>query len=255
MPKYRKLWTKITQSWDVNDMPDDFTRLLWVLLPLALDREGRGVWNMGWIKGRTMPFRDDVSCDRILVAMEWYVQRGMVVVYEVGERRYFYVPTFKDYQTGTDRESPSILPDPPCFNSRVTHDLLTSNSRVDADEVTHVLTHAASASASEYVSESLSSSVLSSLTQNSEKTDEEKLVDAFVDAANMPITLEDKETRDAIDAMLHKHVIPADIYKAMEVMCEKNFVLRSISSVVNPAIICANQRYANEMVNWRKATK
>lgn len=42
MPKYRKLWIKTVESHDINEMPDDFTRLLWVLLPLGLDSEGRG---------------------------------------------------------------------------------------------------------------------------------------------------------------------------------------------------------------------
>ena len=32
MPLYRKFWVKTTESQDINDMPDDFTRLLWVLL-------------------------------------------------------------------------------------------------------------------------------------------------------------------------------------------------------------------------------
>ena len=43
MPTWRKLHVKATESLDINDMPDDFHRLLWVMLPLGLDREGRGL--------------------------------------------------------------------------------------------------------------------------------------------------------------------------------------------------------------------
>lgn len=134
MPTWRKLHSKVVESQDVNDMPDDFTRLLWVLLPLGLDREGRGLDNPSWIKSKIMPIRDDVTTEMISDAMDWYAENDMIVCYSVSERSYFYIPTFKAYQK-TDREAPSIYPDPLATNSRVTHELVATNSSLDEDEV------------------------------------------------------------------------------------------------------------------------
>ena len=50
MPKYRKLHTKTVESLDLNEMPDDLTRLMWVLLPLALCREGRGLHSGAYLQ-------------------------------------------------------------------------------------------------------------------------------------------------------------------------------------------------------------
>lgn len=136
MPQWRKLHTKITESWDVNDMPNDFYRLLWLLLPLALDREGIGVDNPGWIKSKTMPLRDDISGQEIDTAMTWYEDRGMLIRYQVDDRPYFYVPTFQKYQGNTSREAESIFPLPPdelMSSSRVGHDQLEKESRLDVD--------------------------------------------------------------------------------------------------------------------------
>ena len=52
MPKYRQLHTKIIDSFDFNEMPDDFTRVTWMLLTLGLDSEGRGIDNMAWVKSK-----------------------------------------------------------------------------------------------------------------------------------------------------------------------------------------------------------
>lgn len=153
MPTFRKLHTKVTQSFDFNEMPDDFTRCLWLLMPLGLDCDGRGIYNGSWIKAKIMPLREDVTSKDIMTAMEWFVARGMVIVYHVDDRAYFYIPTFKDYQSGTEKEAKSVLPtplDPLLTNSRAGQVLLSTNSRV-TQELVGV---AASASASESESES-----------------------------------------------------------------------------------------------------
>jgi len=129
MPQYRKLFVKTVESLDVNDLPDDFTRLMWVLLPLGLDCEGRGLDYPGWIKSKLFPLRDDVTGEMITAAMDVFCRRGMAVRYEVDGRRYFYLPTFRDYQGDTKRESPSNIPAPQ------EHDLLTTNSRVSQEQV------------------------------------------------------------------------------------------------------------------------
>ncbi len=137
MPKYRKLHVKAVDSIDINDMPDDFTRLLWVLLPLGLDSAGRGIDNASWIKARVMPLRDDITPERIEIALTWYAEHGMIRRYSVKGRCYIDIPTWKLYQGDTTRESPSHLPpyeakekkeEAEKINSRVTHELVMSNS-------------------------------------------------------------------------------------------------------------------------------
>jgi hypothetical protein len=145
MPEWRKLHVKITESLDVNDMPDDFTRLLWVLLPLVACSEGRGMDNPSWLRSRTMPLRDDVSIEKVEAAMQWYAQRGMIQRYTVGGRGYFQIVRFAHYQS-TQREAESDYPGPSDAdddesatqelvpsNSGVTQELVPSNSVLDVD--------------------------------------------------------------------------------------------------------------------------
>jgi hypothetical protein len=69
MPRWRKLHTKTVDSFDFNDMPDDFTRLLWTLLPLGLDRSGRGIDNSAWVRSKIFPLREDVEAADVAAAM------------------------------------------------------------------------------------------------------------------------------------------------------------------------------------------
>lgn len=148
MPQWRKLHVKTIESFDVNEMPDDFHRLLWVMLPLALCRAGRGVYNPSWVKAKVMPLRDDVSMQQIETAMGWFAQRGMLIPYTVDGRDFFHVPTWEQYQGNTSKEADSIYPAPPpncpeTFStsnseplqtySRPTPDLLRSKSGTDSD--------------------------------------------------------------------------------------------------------------------------
>ena len=142
MPKYRQLHTKIIDSFDFNEMPDDFTRVVWLLLPVILDSEGRGIGSMAWVKSKMFPLREDINNEQLQSSFQWLVERGMVIFYEVGNYSYFYVPTFKTYQSGTHKEAKSVLPAPP--------DLLQSNSGVAPAQGSA----AESASASESVIES-----------------------------------------------------------------------------------------------------
>jgi len=136
VPKFRSIFTKVTQSFDFNDMPDDFTRLLWLLLPLGLDCEGRGIYNFSWIKSKIFPIREDISEKKLQKAMEWLINRknsetklGMVEIYSVGDRQFFWVPTFKMYQRGFEKESPSVMPSPfNNTNSVPTQELVESES-------------------------------------------------------------------------------------------------------------------------------
>ncbi len=132
MPQWRKLHVKATESLDINDMPDDFTRLLWLMLPLGLCREGRGLDNPAWIKSKIMPLRLDVSIKMIESSMNWFHKRGMIERYEIDKRRYFFLPTWADYQGNTSREAESLYPEPG-DNSRVTHEQIASRSSTDSD--------------------------------------------------------------------------------------------------------------------------
>ncbi len=149
MPQWRKLHTKTVESLDLNDMPDDFHRLLWVLLPLVLDCEGRGLDNPAWVKSKAMPLRTDIDINDVTQAMDWYADRGMIRRYQVAGRRYFWVPTFAKYQGNTSREAPSEYPAPPsrgCPDDEsgpepddpddgAGQDQLTSESRVSQDQL------------------------------------------------------------------------------------------------------------------------
>ena len=113
MPQWRKLHVKSTESLDINDMPDDFHRLLWVMLPLGLCREGRGLDNPAWVKSKIMPLRMDVTPDMIATAFDWYAERGMIERYEHKGRMYFFIPTWARHQGNTERAAESLYPAPP----------------------------------------------------------------------------------------------------------------------------------------------
>lgn len=134
MPQWRKLHTKVTESVDVNDMPDDFHRLLWLMLPLIVCRDGRGIDNPAWVKAKAMPLRDDVKSEIVEKAMAWYARRGMILRYRVDGRGYFQIVKFAEYQGPTTREAESNYPGPE--QGEPTPDLLTSNSGVGHEQVT-----------------------------------------------------------------------------------------------------------------------
>jgi len=146
MPQYRKLHTKIIDSYDFAEMPDDFCRVFWMLLIVSVDSEGRAMDNPAWLRSRMFPLRDDVSADHIERTLSWLANRKMIVRYQHNDRGYFYVPKFKTYQSGTEREAKSVLPGP---------DLLMSCSGPNQDKITTSST----ASVFVVVNESVSDSV------------------------------------------------------------------------------------------------
>jgi hypothetical protein len=70
----------------------------------------------------------------------------MIVVYEVEGRQYFYIPSWKTYQSGTQKEAASVLPVPP--------DQLLTNSGVKTERGRAAESASAFESESESVSES-----------------------------------------------------------------------------------------------------
>ena len=132
MPQWRKLHVKATESLDIDDMPNDFHRLLWIMLPLGLDSEGRGLNNPAWIKAKVMPLRTDVKAAKIKAAMNWYAERGMIEKYDIDGRSYFWIPTFTQYQGNTSREASSDYPPPPSY---ISQEEVTTNSRPTQEQV------------------------------------------------------------------------------------------------------------------------
>ena len=138
MPRYRKLHTKTLESLDINDMPNDFTRLFWTLLPLVLCREGRGIDSAHWLKSKLFPLREDVTPGQVGEALNWCMQRGMIAPYTVDGRDYFYVPSFHKYQGNTTKEAESDYPPPPELvesQSGVSQEEVKSKSATEADAI------------------------------------------------------------------------------------------------------------------------
>lgn len=135
MPRYRKLHTKTVYSLDVNDMPDDFTRLFWVLMPVGLSREGTSHDHPAYIKSRIFPLRDDVTYKMIGAALDWFAEHGMIQRYQVDKRLYFHQVNFAKYQGNTSKEAESDFPPVPdvvTHNSRPTPEPVKSKSVTDA---------------------------------------------------------------------------------------------------------------------------
>jgi len=202
MPKYRKLYVKTTESLDINDMPNDTYRLLWVLLPLGLCREGRGIDNQAWIKAKIMPLRQDITEEAIGEMMDWFTDRKMIVRYEVKSRRYFYIPTFHDYQGNTTREAESNYPSPD--NS------LKSNSRVSQEEVLGEQRETRIASASAYciLNNESESEFPTDAYDQQQNNDTPKAIDIY-----QQITEQISIPSGKIDSVLYDLEIVVDCYK------------------------------------------
>ena len=94
-------------------MPNDFTRLFWVLLPLGLSREGTIPANTALIRAKVFPMREGLDDGQIGEALTWFSSRDMIRYYEIDGRQYLWMTNFAKYQGNTDRESPSDYPPPP----------------------------------------------------------------------------------------------------------------------------------------------
>ena len=131
MPQYRKLFVKVVDSPSFNEMPDDFTRLTWVLLPLICCREGRAIDHPNWLSSKLFPYRTDVTHKMISDAFNWFEDNELITRYEVQGRKYLFITNWYRYQGNTSKESESIHPPPPepvKTNSRPTQELVQSKS-------------------------------------------------------------------------------------------------------------------------------
>jgi hypothetical protein len=145
MPKYRKLHTKIVESFDFNDMPDDFHRLFWTLLPLVASREGTLPDHATLILSKVFPMRRDVEASQVEAALDWFAAHDMIRYYEANGRRYIWIVNFAEYQGVTEKEAASEYPPVPesvKTNSGQTLDQFQTKSCLDADAPANATTNA-----------------------------------------------------------------------------------------------------------------
>lgn len=112
MPRYRKTWVKTVDSYDMHALPDDTARLMWMCLPLIVDREGRGIYSPAWVRSKVFPLRNDITLEQVSAYLTAMQSLDMITVYEVEGRQYFYITNWFYYQGDTAKEAPSVLPSP-----------------------------------------------------------------------------------------------------------------------------------------------
>lgn len=130
--EWRKLHARIIESATFNDLPDDTTRLFWVLLTLVIDSAGRIPNHPALLRSKCFPCRIDITLEQIALAVERLAEQGMIELYEVDGRQYLQATNWRQYQR-CDRESPSRLPPPP--HSGVGPEQVRSNSGVGPEQV------------------------------------------------------------------------------------------------------------------------
>ena len=237
MPRYRKLYTKTVESMDVHEMPDDFTRLTWVLLPLALCREGRGVDNTAWIKSKLFPLRTDVTSQMLQDAFDFFASRGMIERYKVDGRGYFYIPTWTEYQGVTTREADSIYPAPPeKTNSRVTHEQVKSISTHDEYCILNIESESTVESESIPIEEEDSPDPTTPMGM---------LEIAYLQYSKNSIDSSPRAIQ-AYQRMIQASVIPDDIKNGIANMDAKEFIIAGPWSIEKFAISACRQRLNKE---------
>jgi len=243
MPKYRQLHTKIIDSFDFNNMPDDFHRLSWILLTLVVDSEGRGIDAPAWIRAKMYPLREDVTNAMMEAVMKWLEDNKMVVRYQSEGNPYFVIPTWKDYQSGTAKEARSNFPPPPIketnqvrSNSGVPPEQVPSNSASDADADADSNADADAGGYDAFFGER----------QAPELTGSDKPFGMIADWATKKFGEQPQSRRDieAINAMVNTSVTCDDLEEAWSQLLEKKYDVVSIASLQKAAIAVANKRTA-----------
>jgi hypothetical protein len=220
MPQYRKLFVKVVDSPSFNEMPDDFTRLTWVLLPLICCREGRAIDHPNWLSSKLYPYRTDVTHNMINDAFNWFEDNDLIRRYEVEGRKYLYITNWYRYQGNTTKETESIYPGPELgkTESRVTPELVESKSRVGLP-----LMNTASASISESEVESESVEPF------------RELFDAFLDATGISemMIVGHKAVTEINDKWIPSGVTVDEVKAAAKTLQDKNFNISGPWSLTN----------------------
>lgn len=82
------------------------SRLFYISLWCESDREGRLNWNTKTFKMRYLP-ADNCNIDDLANEL---IEAGLIVVYEIDDKKYAEIPSFKNHQVINNRESESVLP-------------------------------------------------------------------------------------------------------------------------------------------------
>lgn len=104
-------------------------RIAFAGLWCASDREGRFKWRPRQLKVEILPY-DDIDFSRVLDAL---ATRGFVEKYTVKDEVFGVIPSFKRHQVINNKESASVLPQPPAKENvaREDHASSTREQRVD----------------------------------------------------------------------------------------------------------------------------
>ncbi len=235
MPKYRALHLKIIDSFDFNEMPNDFFRVTWMLLTLVVDSAGRGIDNAAWIRSKMYPLREDVTATAITAAFDWFAQRGMIVRYIVNGKSYFFIPSFDKYQSHLEREAKSTLPAP---------ETLMSNSGVTQEESKRK----SAAYVYESVNESVNESVIESVCVKEERLFEKnELSTTFEKAANI-LAHSPQKWMKAIDSLTAKGATPEDITCAVQELRTKGYTIIGPWSIENAVINVMGKRKTSTII-------
>ena len=100
----RFLKESILTSETVGDL-DHFTWRLFVSLITLADDFGRGKANPAVIKGQVFPLKPEVSANQIEKSIKILNERGAIKLYQVGDTRYFYFPTWEKHQVCRAKKS------------------------------------------------------------------------------------------------------------------------------------------------------
>ena len=128
MARIRSIKPEFFTSDDIVSMTP-LARLFYIALWCEADREGRMEWKPRTFKLRYLP-AEQVSVDDLTKEL---TDRGLVVLYFVGDKQYADIPTFTEHQVINNREVESTIP---TREARVPHASPTRAPRVKGDAST-----------------------------------------------------------------------------------------------------------------------
>ena len=131
MPRIRSLKPEYPQDELLAKVSRD-ARLMYPLLWLIADDEGRFRSNAALLKAGCFPYDEDIDVPRLRAILGELVGIGRVVEYEVAGQHYGYMPKFLKHQR-IDHPTPSKIPGPPreeiAKNVGASRERLASDSR------------------------------------------------------------------------------------------------------------------------------
>ena len=120
----------------VSELSDDTSRLAFTWLITFADRDGKTFGDPAIVRSMVFPRRDDFTNSQMEAYIAEWHKAGMIIWYEILGDKYILFPNFKKNQPNlrVDRETPSIIPDPPDY-CRSSDGVLPSECPVKLTEV------------------------------------------------------------------------------------------------------------------------